>query len=112
MNCDVEASDSGNDILWYKTGVSESLSNGSDYTIVLSLATGPFTNEGTDWKSASTLTINTFSTAVVGEYSCMVDYTAPILDDTSSSSETFSILGMFLCTCGKYIALAIFTWCL
>ena len=91
LTCTVEASDAGVDILWYKD-TTTALSDSDDaYTIATTLATTAGADSIT-MTSSSSLEIVSFESADVGAYSCAVDYTAPILDD-SSGDQDMSVLG-------------------
>ena len=95
VSCVVEASDVGNDILWYKGDSTTPLSTGNDYTIQTTKATA-VESDGKTKKSTSDLSVLNFASDDVASYSCKVDYADPILDETSAA-QALAILGNLFC---------------
>ena len=94
ISCVVNANDVGTAIQWFKGDSTTALvSDDSAYTISTTLATN-FESDGKTKESTSVLTILNFDAADVDSYSCRVDYSDPILDD-SSPEQAMKILGNY-----------------
>ena len=93
VTCTVAATDAGTDIIWYMGDNVKITPDDTSYTIVTTMAEGVGGDEKT-WTSLSKLTVKSFENADVSSYLCTVDYTEPILDDSSQSLQ-IDVLGNY-----------------
>ena len=94
LTCTVEATDVGTNILWYMgDDNAKIIDDKSSYTIETTMAED-VGGDGETWTSISKLTVKSFENSGVSSYMCTVDYTEPILDDSSQSLQ-IDVLGYF-----------------
>ena len=94
LTCTVAATDVGTNILWYMgDDNAKIIDDKSSYTIETYMAED-VGGDGETWTSLSKLTVKSFENSDVSSYMCTVDYTEPILDDSSQSLQ-IDVLGYF-----------------